>query len=115
MTYSLNIKNKVNKIKNHWKSKISLLLENDSLIEKQESNKLLLEKVLLLEGLVCEVLYYVLEDKNKINKVDLLQINKLNELTNYVHNIKNSKKTIVNNMSNDNNSSISSMDSSDDF
>lgn len=104
MKHALNIKNKVNKIKNYWKNKVSLLLENNSTIEQGDTNKILLEKVLLLEGLMYEILYNILEEKDSISKLDILKLNKLNEITNSISNIKGNKKTIFHKTVNDVNS-----------
>lgn len=107
MKHALNIKNKVNKIKNYWKNKVSLLLENNSTVEQGDTNKILLEKVLLLEGLMYEILYNIIEEKESISKLDLVKLNKLNEITNSIANIKGNKKTIFHKTVNNDVDSIS--------
>lgn len=104
MKHALNIKNKVNKIKSYWKNKVSLLLENNSTIEYSDTNKILLEKILLLEGLMYEILYNIIEEKDSISKLDLLKLNQLNEINKSISNIKQNKKTIFHKTFNDTNS-----------
>jgi hypothetical protein len=114
MKHSLTVKHKVNKIKNYWIKKVKLLIESSSLFKNNDNisedinlinnneniNKLLFEKILLIEGLLYEVLYNTLNKNEKLSNFDLLQFNKIEEINTNISNIKQSKKTILNSINN---------------